>query len=169
MTFRAAPAHRWIPVYGKLISTWPVAGGVVVQDGVVYAAAGIAHYDGTHVYALDAASGQLEWYNDSSGVTSEKANHGVSLQGSLYVQAGEPKLAVADVQVALETNAMLGLFGRCTRAVVVPFHFAGCGIQRKDVRAVVMGDAGCCVNGPVVDDNAAGDRPRGNQLAAAGN
>ncbi|HYW80595.1 MAG TPA: PQQ-binding-like beta-propeller repeat protein, partial [Thermoguttaceae bacterium] len=55
--FRAAPADRWISVYDKLISTWPVAGGVVVDNGVVYAAAGIAHYDATYVYALDAVSG----------------------------------------------------------------------------------------------------------------
>ena len=88
-TFRAAPAHRWIPVYGKLISTWPVSGGVVVQEGVVYAAAGIAHYDGTHVYALDAVSGKVKWNNDASGTTSEKINHGVSLQGSLYIRDGE--------------------------------------------------------------------------------
>jgi outer membrane protein assembly factor BamB len=88
-TFRAAPADRWIPVYGKLISTWPVSGGVVVQDGVVYAAAGIAHYDGTHVYALDSATGAVKWYNDTSGTTSEKVNHGVSLQGELYIRDGE--------------------------------------------------------------------------------
>ena len=88
-TFCAAPAQRWIPVYGKLISTWPVAGGVAVADGVVYAAAGIAHYDGTHVYALDAVTGQPKWYNDTSGATSEVANHGVSLQGELYIRDGE--------------------------------------------------------------------------------
>jgi outer membrane protein assembly factor BamB len=88
-TFRAAPAPRWIPVYGKLMSTWPVAGGVVVQDGVVYAAAGIAHYDGTHVYALDAGTGEVKWYNDTSGATSEVANHGVSLQGELTIRDGE--------------------------------------------------------------------------------
>jgi len=92
-TFRAAPADRWIPVYGRLISTWPVSGGVVVQDGVVYAAAGIAHYDGTHVYALDAASGKVKWYNDTSGTISEKVNHGVSLQGSLYIQGNELRFA----------------------------------------------------------------------------
>jgi len=87
--FRAAPRERRIPVFGKLISTWPVAGGVVVQDGVVYAAAGIAHYDGTHVYALDAVTGKVNWYNDSSGRLSEKTRSGVSLQGSLYVDRGQ--------------------------------------------------------------------------------
>ena len=87
--FRAAPQERWIPVYGKLISTWPVAGGVAVENGTVFAAAGIAHYDGTHVYALDAATGKVKWYNDSSGAISEKVNSGVSLQGVLYLDQGE--------------------------------------------------------------------------------
>jgi len=88
-SFRLAPAERWIPVYGKLISTWPVAGGVAVQDGTVYAAAGIAHYDGTHVVALDAVTGKVKWYNDTSGTVSEKAASGVSLQGELAIRDGE--------------------------------------------------------------------------------
>jgi hypothetical protein len=37
----AAGARR-IPVLGKLISTWPVSGGVIVHEGTLYAAAGIA-------------------------------------------------------------------------------------------------------------------------------
>ena len=85
--FRAAPAERWIPVYGKLMSTWPVAGGVVAAGGVVYAAAGIAHYDGTHVYALDAVTGKVKWHNDSSGALGESKN-GISLQGPLRLAGG---------------------------------------------------------------------------------
>ncbi len=88
-SFRVAPAKRWIPVYGRLISTWPVAGGVVVKDGVVYAAAGIAHYDGTHVVALDAVTGEVKWYNDSSGRLSETADSGISVQGELFIHDGE--------------------------------------------------------------------------------
>ena len=88
-SFRVGPAERLIPAYGKLISTWPVAGGVVVQDGVVYAAAGIAHYDGTHVVALDAVSGEVKWYNDTSGIVSDQAQSGVSLQGELAIRGGE--------------------------------------------------------------------------------
>jgi len=88
-SFRVAPVERLIPVYGQLISTWPVSGGVVVEDGVVYAAAGIAHYDGTHVVALDAATGEVKWYNDTSGTLSEQVNSGVSLQGDLYLCDGE--------------------------------------------------------------------------------
>ena len=63
-SYRVAPETRWMPVYGKLMSTWPVAGGVVYEEGVVYAAAGIAHYDGTYVVALNPATGEPIWRND---------------------------------------------------------------------------------------------------------
>jgi outer membrane protein assembly factor BamB len=86
--FRAAPLERRIPVYGKLMSTWPVAGGVVVSNGVVYAAAGITHYDGTYVYALDAITGEVRWQNNSSGSIS-KYNNGISLQGKLRIEEGK--------------------------------------------------------------------------------
>ena len=82
--FRAAPAERWIPVYGKLMSTWPVAGGVAVANGMVYAAAGIAHYDGTHVYALDGVTGKVKWHNGTSGTLGGSKN-GISLQGPLSI------------------------------------------------------------------------------------
>jgi outer membrane protein assembly factor BamB len=66
-----------------------VAGGVVVDDGIVYAAAGIAHYDGTHVYALNAVTGEVKWYSDTSGKLSQKTSSGISLQGSLYINEGQ--------------------------------------------------------------------------------
>jgi hypothetical protein len=87
-TFLAAPDHRWIPVYGKLQSTWPVAGGVVVEDGVLYAAAGIAHYDGTHVWALDAVTGNVRWHNGSSGQLSDRGASGARHQGELGLEGG---------------------------------------------------------------------------------
>ncbi|MCL5280486.1 MAG: PQQ-binding-like beta-propeller repeat protein [Planctomycetes bacterium] len=65
--FRAAPAERVIPVYGTLMSTWPVATGVLVEKGTAYFAAGIANYDGTYVYAVDARTGR------SSGTTAPRA------------------------------------------------------------------------------------------------
>jgi len=95
--FRAAPRQRLIPVFGKLTSTWPVAGGVVVQDGAVYAAAGIANYDGTHVYALDAVTGHVIWHNGTSGDVSSEAKTGASLQGDLYLQDGELRFAGGNV------------------------------------------------------------------------
>ena len=84
-SFRVAPRDRWIPVYGQLISAWPVAGGVVVDGDTVYAAAGIAHFDGTYVVALDAVTGKLKRQNSSSGTLSEQVNNGISLQGNLSI------------------------------------------------------------------------------------
>jgi len=87
--YRVAPVERWIPMFDKLMSTWPVAGGVVVQEGVVYAAAGISSFDGTYVVALDAASGKPKWYNDTSGELSAVTRSGVSLQGRLAIREGK--------------------------------------------------------------------------------
>ncbi len=88
-TFRVAPQDRWISVYDRLLSRWPVAGGVVVEDGTVYAAAGITHYDGTFLVALDAATGKLQANNDSSGTLSEQVDSGISMQGNLQIVNGE--------------------------------------------------------------------------------
>ncbi|HUT34138.1 MAG TPA: PQQ-binding-like beta-propeller repeat protein [Planctomycetota bacterium] len=106
--FRAAPAERWIPVLGKLISTWPVAGGVVVRDGVVYAAAGIANYDGTHVYALDATTGKLLWCNDSSGTLSPSVKSGISLQGELYLDGNELRFPAGTVYATARYDLKTG-------------------------------------------------------------
>ncbi len=91
--FNAAPAHRKIPVYGSLMSTWPVASGVLVEDGVLYAAAGIVNYDGTHVYALDAETGRIRWQNNTSGHLDPEARTGVSVQGHMLIHDGKLYLA----------------------------------------------------------------------------
>jgi outer membrane protein assembly factor BamB len=87
-SFRVGPADEWIPVFDHLISAWPVAGGVVVEDDKVYAAAGITHYDGTHVVALDAISGELLASNRTSGNLAQEVNNGISMQGELTIVDG---------------------------------------------------------------------------------
>jgi outer membrane protein assembly factor BamB len=85
--FRTAPVERTIPIYGTLSSTWPVGSGVLVQDGIVYAASGISNYDGTHVYALDADSGKIKWQQHSSAYKDDDQlpMGGVSVQGPLLL------------------------------------------------------------------------------------
>ncbi len=95
--FRAAPVERKIPVYGQLLSTWPAASGVIVQDGVAYVAAGIVNFDGTHVYALDATTGRLKWQNNSSGHLDPEALAGVSVQGHMIIHEGKLWLAGGNV------------------------------------------------------------------------
>ncbi len=87
--FRAAPIERKINVYNRLLSTWPVASGVLVDDGVAYCAAGLNNYDGTHVYALDAATGRLKWQNNSAGGVGPTAG----VQGDLLLDQRKLYLA----------------------------------------------------------------------------
>ncbi|MFT5470377.1 MAG: outer membrane protein assembly factor BamB [Verrucomicrobiales bacterium] len=90
-TFRVGPNERLIPVFGKLISAWPLSGGVAVDEesGRVFAAGGLAHYDGTYVVALDAESGELQAANTATGTMSSEVESGISLQGSLRIVDGE--------------------------------------------------------------------------------
>jgi len=91
--FRAAPTERKIPVFGSLLSTWPVASGVMVEDGIAYFAAGIHNYDGTYVYALDASTGRIKWQNNTSGHLYPQAPTGVNVQGHLLINDGKLYMA----------------------------------------------------------------------------
>lgn len=91
--FRAAPKERKIPVFGRLLSTWPAASGVLVENGVAYVAAGLSNYDGSYVFALDVATGRPVWCNDTSGHLDPDANCGVSVQGHLLSNDGRLYLA----------------------------------------------------------------------------
>jgi outer membrane protein assembly factor BamB len=96
--FRMAPVERKISTYGRLTSTWPVASGVLVDGDVVYAAAGIASYDGTHVIALDAATGKIRWQNNTSGhLFGGDRVTGVSVQGHLLLHQDRLYLAGGNV------------------------------------------------------------------------
>jgi outer membrane protein assembly factor BamB len=98
-------------VYGNLTSTWPVASGVLVHDGVAYFAAGIIDSDGTHVYALDAKTGKLRWQNNTSGHLNAELRKGVSAHGNLAIHGDRLVLAagnqVSPAEVNLETGKCL--------------------------------------------------------------
>lgn len=85
--FRAAPVERTIPIYGTLSSTWPLGGGVLVDNGTVYGAAGISNYDGTHVFALDARTGKIKWQQHSAASKDgdDLPMGGVSVQGPMLL------------------------------------------------------------------------------------
>lgn len=91
--FRAAPIERRIPVYDKLMSTWPVAAGVVVDSRTAYFAAGITDNDGTHVYAVDALTGEIRWQNNTCGHIDPVSRRGVACQGDLLLYGDRLYLA----------------------------------------------------------------------------
>lgn len=96
-SFRVGPRVDRIPVFGNLVSRWPVAGGVAVDGDTVYAAAGITHYDGTYVVALDTVTGNVKARNITSGVLSEQVNDGISLQGNLSITDDELRFLAGGV------------------------------------------------------------------------
>jgi outer membrane protein assembly factor BamB len=109
--FRAAPAERKVPLYGSLSSTWPVGSGVLVHDGVAYAAAGNANLDGIHVYALDAATGKIRWQNNSSGhLEGEKSGAGV--QGHLLLHDGALWMSAGNLVPLARYDLKDGTFSR---------------------------------------------------------
>ncbi len=67
--FRAAPRPRLTVAYEHLESLWPVSGSVLVQDGVVYFAAGRSSFldGGIIVYGLDARTGKPLYHHILEG------------------------------------------------------------------------------------------------------
>jgi len=63
--FRAAPADEQLVGNGRMISRWPVRTGVLVDNGIVYAVAGMWPAEGVYVYALRATDGTVVWCNDT--------------------------------------------------------------------------------------------------------
>jgi outer membrane protein assembly factor BamB len=118
--FQAAPVERKIPVYGKLLSTWPAASGVLIEGGTAYVAAGLVNYDGTYVYALDPATGEVKWCNDTSGHLDPQAETGVSVQGHLLLN--DEKLYLAGGN-AVSPAVYDIVSGRCLND---PGPLAGC-------------------------------------------
>ena len=56
------PEKRFVNIMDRLMSAWPLGGGVVLGDnGVVYTAAGSTAADGAVVAAVDIATGKVRW------------------------------------------------------------------------------------------------------------
>ncbi len=64
---RGGPGSRRVFGHDRLISAWPVTGGPVIADGVVYFACGFWPFNGIFVKAVDAGNGKEIWINDTAG------------------------------------------------------------------------------------------------------
>lgn len=87
---RAGPDSQRVLGNGHLISRWPIRGGSVLRDGILYFTAGLWPSDGIFLHALDARSGKSVWLNDTAGGIYMPQPHGgafaesgVSPQGHL--------------------------------------------------------------------------------------
>ena len=81
-------APAWRPILGndRLISSWPVRGGPVLADGVVYFTTGIWPSMGIFIHAVDAATGKILWTNDQMGSKYVIHPHGAPSFGSIVPQ-----------------------------------------------------------------------------------
>lgn len=96
----AAPMQRRIMVYGDLVNTWPITGGVVVHDSTVYAIAGLAGLDGTSVVALDVKTGALRWRTDAHPGDRTALSRGVCGVGIPAIGRGRLWLRAASYDLA---------------------------------------------------------------------
>ncbi len=56
-----APEKRFVNIMDRLMSAWPLGGGVVLDDGIAYTAAGSTAADGVVAAAVDVATGRCRW------------------------------------------------------------------------------------------------------------
>ena len=96
-----APEKRFINIMDRLMSAWPLGGGVVLDDGIAYTAAGSTAADGTVAAAVDIATGEFRWRQAYTLDRSEPAlSFGVQgnillKNDTLYINGGAPVGIVA--------------------------------------------------------------------------
>lgn len=89
--FRAAPRARFVVDQGRVESTWPVHGNVLVQNGTVYFVAGRSSYldGGMYLYGLDPETGEqvvhqrLNSRDPETGLEPQKPVRGLRMPGAL--------------------------------------------------------------------------------------
>lgn len=94
--YRPGPSDEKIIGNGRMISLWPVRTGVIVDDGIVYFAAGVFPYEGLYICALRASDGSVVWKNDTLGDRAHELEfggispHGYTLASKdvLYIPSG---------------------------------------------------------------------------------
>ncbi len=120
-----APSEKKLLGNKRLISMWPARGGVVIKNDVVYTAASIFPLMGTFIYALDAATGEIIWKNESTGSNYILQPHrspafaDVAPQGAftisgdkLLVAGGRSVPAAFDLKTGAEIYYHLGSSGK---------------------------------------------------------
>lgn len=92
--WRGGPRDDRVLGNGRIISRWPVRGGAVVRDGVVYFAAGIWQSEGVYLKAINAATGRELWTNSEAATIympqphgGSNAESGISVQGHIAATA----------------------------------------------------------------------------------
>lgn len=99
--FQAAPQDRQVGAFGRLESTWPVHGSVLVRNDIAYFAAGRSSFldGGIYVYGVDARTGEPRFETRLSGPDPQAE--------SSKVTSGRMPGAVSDILTCDETGLYL--------------------------------------------------------------
>ena len=119
----------------RLVSFWPVRGGPVIADGVVYFGAGIWPTMGVFIHAVDAETGRIIWTNDNGhAIGNVRVDHnylqesGLSPQGHMLVRG--------EMLIVPNGRSMPARIDRRTGEL----HYFVQGYRNGDSRVVVSGD-----------------------------
>ncbi|MGE3309668.1 MAG: PQQ-binding-like beta-propeller repeat protein [Limisphaerales bacterium] len=106
---RIAPEDRRIPGNGRVISAWPVRTSVIVQEGRVYATAGMFPSETVYLVALDAATGEEHWRQTQKDLPAQ--GYLLASSSRLYVPAGRNNPVVCDIATGQRQRVVEGAGG----------------------------------------------------------
>jgi len=89
--YKAADAERMIPGNGRIISTWPVRTGILVDEENLYGAAGLFPNQGTFLFELNAENGSVKW---KQKVDVSPQGYMLASDEQLYVPTGRTNPAI---------------------------------------------------------------------------
>jgi len=89
--YRASDAERKIPGNGRIISTWPVRTGILIDEGNLYSAAGLFPNQGTFLFELSAENGSVKW---KQKVDVSPQGYMLASDEQLYVPTGRTNPAI---------------------------------------------------------------------------
>ena len=88
---KGADEDRMIPGNGRIISMWPIRSGLLVDNGILYFAAGLFPNHGTFLSALSAEDGSIKW---KQKVTISPQGYMLASDERLYVPTGRTNPAI---------------------------------------------------------------------------
>jgi outer membrane protein assembly factor BamB len=108
-----APERRFVNIMNRLMSVWPLGGGVVVdEDGTAYTAAGSTAADGCVTAAIDLATGELRWRHVHT-LDRPKPNLSFGVQSNILLKSntllinGGAPLGIMSFDASTGTNPQL--------------------------------------------------------------
>jgi len=116
---KKANQERMIPGNGRMISTWPIRSGLLVDNGTLYFASGLFPNQDTFLSALSAEDGSVKW---SRKITISPQGYMLASDERLYVPTGRTNpviFARTDGESLGELSSGGGTFALLTENVLV--------------------------------------------------